>query len=278
MSRAQRDKPELPVTLLLRQVNPAERFLHNPGFFGPDIDHVKTESIPLPFTFLHIQRRQHIVPPKRPTFVIGYYRPHGLCPIHTITGGLKGLPHGIRPSENLPGQTFCQNHMPGHGQCLFRVTGQYRKPQSTHHPRRSSQATGSKIVLFPTGRIHLDTRCHPYHSYFSFSLQQTVHLHSHIVNDTDCPTGRIIILHQIQVLVTRTEVIVVRFRPQPVQAERQAHDAHGQSHGRNPSLPTVAAQITQGLFQVLHPQTYCSHSFKLFPWFHSSHANSSTSP
>ena len=285
MRRAQGDKPELPVTFIRRQVNPAKRFLHSRRVVRANAGTVKLAAIPSPFPLLHIRRQQHLIVPMRIAFVVGHHRTHGQPIGQPVSGSLKSLSHDIRLTENLPGQALRQHHMPGSSQCFFRVAGQHRKPQGTHHPGKRIQTAGIKIRFFPPVGINLSVHRHSGQADFRLPFQQAVQLHGHRQNHVrPCisirirQTGCIIMLHQIQVLVIRTKVIVVRFRPQPVQAERQAHDAHGQTCGRDSGLPTVAAQIAQGLLQILNPQTYCSHSFKLFPWFHSSHANSSTSP
>ena len=59
-------------------------------------------------------------------------------------------------------------------------------------------------------------------------------------------------LQYVQVLVVRTKTVVVCLRPQPVQAERQAHGSQHDAGHRHRSLPPLAAQVAQGLLQVLH--------------------------
>ena len=45
----------------------------------------------------------------------------------------------------------------------------------------------------------------------------------------------------------------MRLRPQPVHAERQAHDAHRQTGHRDHSLPSLVTQAAKGLFEILNP-------------------------
>ena len=208
----------------------------------------------IPLIILHPQRADKVIMQIALSPAVLHHGSHCIKQLPPLLYVTYTLATHIYAPEQLAGHSFGQDNPVIRSRHFFERTGKDTASQQGYHLRRCRQllriknrfGTIRQVNTFPPSLVTV-------HAKHNFLPQHTAYPVTPTIQQGFGMLQRIFPFHHIQILIPRPETVIMRLRPQPVHAERQAHDAHRQTDHGDHGLPPLVAQAAKSLLEILNP-------------------------